>query len=67
MRDLEVTRLNAKEEAARQYDYIEKCKKFAADKEAELGRKLTFCVQTFGCQMNARDSEKLVGILEQVG
>ena len=24
-------------------------------------------VQTFGCQMNARDSEKLVGILEQVG
>jgi len=33
----------------------------------ELGRKPTCCVTTFGCQMNARDSEKLVGILELVG
>ena len=67
MRDLENTTLTSKEEAARQYDFIEKCKALVAEKEAELGRKLTFCVQTFGCQMNARDSEKLVGILEQVG
>ena len=28
---------------------------------------LTAAVVTFGCQMNARDSEKLSGILEQVG
>ncbi len=27
----------------------------------------TFHIQTFGCQMNARDSEKLTGILEQIG
>ena len=27
----------------------------------------TMFTQTFGCQMNARDSEKLIGILEQVG
>ena len=27
----------------------------------------TFHIATFGCQMNARDSEKLCGILEQVG
>ncbi len=27
----------------------------------------TFAVVTFGCQMNARDSEKLVGILETMG
>ncbi|MBE5865018.1 MAG: tRNA (N6-isopentenyl adenosine(37)-C2)-methylthiotransferase MiaB [Lachnospiraceae bacterium] len=33
----------------------------------ELGRKPTCCVTTFGCQMNARDSEKLVGILRKVG
>ena len=33
----------------------------------KLGRKPTCCVTTFGCQMNARDSEKLVGILEKVG
>ena len=67
MRDLENTTLTSKEEAARQYEFIEKTKELVAVKEQELGRKLTFCVQTFGCQMNARDSEKLVGILEQVG
>ncbi|MDO4328229.1 MAG: tRNA (N6-isopentenyl adenosine(37)-C2)-methylthiotransferase MiaB [Lachnospiraceae bacterium] len=27
----------------------------------------TFCIQTFGCQMNAKDSEKLAGILESIG
>jgi len=54
-------------EAVRQYEFIEKAKDLVAAREAEMGRKLTFCVQTFGCQMNARDSEKLVGILEQVG
>ena len=27
----------------------------------------TFHITTFGCQMNARDSEKLLGILEAVG
>ena len=33
----------------------------------KAGQKATCCVTTFGCQMNARDSEKLVGILEKVG
>ena len=32
-----------------------------------LGRKLTFYDQTFGCQMNFKDSEKLNGILEEIG
>lgn len=32
----------------------------------ELQRPLTFCVTTFGCQMNAR-VRKLVGVLEQIG
>ncbi|MDO4632503.1 MAG: tRNA (N6-isopentenyl adenosine(37)-C2)-methylthiotransferase MiaB [Eubacteriales bacterium] len=27
----------------------------------------TACVSTFGCQMNARDSEKLSGILQEIG
>ena len=38
-----------------------------AQKEKEAGRKLTCCVHTFGCQMNARDSEKLLGILTDIG
>ena len=47
--------------------FMEKAKKIVAEQEAKLGRKPTFCCTTFGCQMNARDSEKLVGILEEIG
>ena len=54
-------------EAQIQYGYIEQAKKIIEEKAAEKGRKLTCCVQTFGCQMNARDSEKLSGILSAVG
>ena len=67
MRDFEETILTGKEEADLQYKYLEKAKAYVAAKEQEKGRNLTYCVQTFGCQMNARDSEKLVGILEQAG
>lgn len=54
-------------EPERQYYFIEQGAILTKEKEAELGRKLTFCVTTFGCQMNARDSEKLVGILSKIG
>lgn len=59
--------VSGEEETKIQYEYMKKAREIVAKKEAELGRKLTYCVHTFGCQMNARDSEKLVGILEQVG
>lgn len=55
------------EEPFRQYYYIGKCKEIVDRQKAEAGRPLTFFVTTFGCQMNARDSEKLVGVLEKVG
>lgn len=51
----------------RQLYYIEKCKKHVKKMSEELGRPLTCCTQTFGCQMNARDSEKLLGILMEIG
>ena len=54
-------------ETKRQYEYLEVARKEVEKLSREAGRKLTFCVNTFGCQMNARDSEKLVGILEQAG
>ncbi|MDD6572515.1 MAG: tRNA (N6-isopentenyl adenosine(37)-C2)-methylthiotransferase MiaB [Thermoflexaceae bacterium] len=54
-------------ETEKQYEYIQKCREYVQQKEKELGRTLKACVNTFGCQMNARDSEKLVGILEQIG
>ena len=55
------------EEPARQYYFIEQARELVKKQSEELGRPLTFCCVTFGCQMNARDSEKLTGILEQVG
>ena len=55
------------EEPERQYYYIEKARHYVAEKSRKAGRSLTACVTTFGCQMNARDSEKLRGILEQIG
>ena len=54
-------------EPERQYYFIGKCRKLLEKEQERLGRPLTFHVTTFGCQMNARDSEKLAGILEQIG
>ena len=54
------------EEPERQYFFMAKAQKYVAELTKELGRKPTCCVTTFGCQMNSRDSEKLVGILELV-
>ncbi len=42
-------------------------KEAVAAEEARRGRQLTACVVTFGCQMNARDSEKLKGVLLAAG
>ena len=55
------------EEPARQYYFIAKLRQIVSEKSAAAGRQLTSCIHTFGCQMNARDSEKLRGILELAG
>ena len=54
-------------ETGRQYYYIEKARLYVQELSQRIGRPLTFCVTTFGCQMNARDSEKLRGILKEIG
>ncbi len=54
-------------ETKQQYEYIEKAKHYVSTLQEKKGAPLTFCVTTFGCQMNARDSEKLTGILEAIG
>lgn len=54
-------------EPDRQFYFMAKVRQYVKQKSAELGRSLTFFTQTFGCQMNSRDSEKLQGILEAVG
>ncbi|WMJ88074.1 tRNA (N6-isopentenyl adenosine(37)-C2)-methylthiotransferase MiaB [Anaerocolumna sp. MB42-C2] len=54
-------------EPERQYYFMAKCREWVKAKEEETGKPLTFITQTFGCQMNAKDSEKLAGILEKIG
>lgn len=49
------------EEALRQADIIHKLAVLLKDKN------LKYCLSTFGCQMNARDSEKIEGMLEEMG
>lgn len=54
-------------EPERQYYFMDRARQLLREKIRQAGRPLTFCVVTFGCQMNARDSEKLKGILERIG
>ena len=54
-------------EPERQFYFMELLRRHNEKKSAQLGRKLTYYIETFGCQMNAKDSEKLAGILETAG
>ena len=54
-------------EPQRQFYFMDLAKQYVTQISRKKGRPLTFHVTTFGCQMNARDSEKLCGILETVG
>ena len=54
-------------ETERQYAFMEKAKELIRKEAERVGHELTCAVITFGCQMNARDSEKLEGILKKVG
>lgn len=54
-------------EPHRQYYFMAKCRQIVKSESKRLGCPLYACIQVFGCQMNARDSEKLAGILEHIG
>lgn len=61
------TSTNDEKESALQREYMRQAADYTERLGKELGRKPRYCVVTFGCQMNARDSEKLSGILERIG
>ena len=68
--DLDIIDINSEppaEEPFRQYYYMGKCQEWVQSFARRKGRRPTACIQTFGCQMNARDSEKLRGILRVTG
>ena len=64
---IDVTSQPPTEEPARQYYFMAKCRARLKEFEQKNGRLPKACVTTFGCQMNARDSEKMAGILECIG
>ena len=64
---IDLTKQPPAEEPQRQYYFIAKARQYVKKKSEELGRPLLACTKTFGCQMNARDSEKLEGILRDIG
>ena len=54
-------------EETRQKLFTEQLKELFREREKTLGRKISCHITTMGCQMNARDSEKLLGVLTECG
>ena len=67
MQDTNLLKQQNEEEQARQQAFLEEAKLLTAALGDRLGRIPTCHVTTFGCQMNARDSEKLSGIFREAG
>ena len=55
------------DDTERQYYYMSKLAEMGAERERELGRRITYCLQTFGCQMNEKQSEVVAGIMDEIG
>lgn len=54
-------------EAAKQLNIINELKARFDLEYNNTGKRKTYHIETFGCQMNSRDSEKMAGILKQIG
>ena len=63
----EILAMAPEAEPARQKYFMDLVKIKIRELSEEKGRPLTCFISTFGCQMNARDSEKLLGILQEIG
>lgn len=55
------------DETKRQYYFMGKIRELLARESAVLGRSVTYCLQTFGCQMNEKQSEVVAGIMDEMG
>ncbi|MDE6874641.1 MAG: tRNA (N6-isopentenyl adenosine(37)-C2)-methylthiotransferase MiaB [Lachnospiraceae bacterium] len=64
---IDLTQSPPEHEPERQYYFMAKCREYVRAESKRLGRPLTCGAFTFGCQMNAKDSEKLSGILREIG
>ena len=55
------------EEPERQYYFMAKMRAIISEEQKRLGLPLRVFNLVVGCQMNAKDSEKLLGILKEIG
>lgn len=55
------------EETKQQLHYMEQLHDMIEEKVQKTGKRPTYKVVNFGCQMNAKDAEKLSGILNKIG
>ncbi|PYG87547.1 tRNA-2-methylthio-N6-dimethylallyladenosine synthase [Ruminiclostridium sufflavum DSM 19573] len=62
-----VTTKVSAEEINRQYKYIEDIKQYNQDIAMKAGKAARYSIETFGCQMNENDSERLAGMLCEMG
>lgn len=67
LENIDLTKEAPAQEPMRQYYFIKKAREIVEAESKKIGRKLTADEETFGCQMNAKDSEKLIAILEYIG
>ena len=54
-------------ETERQRSFIELARALTQQKMQTIGRPLTYCLTTFGCQMNEKQSEAVAGIMDEIG
>lgn len=57
----------SEEEITKQYQFMNSIKEANAECEIQTGRKKLAFLQSFGCQMNENDSERLWGMLSEMG
>ncbi|HIY01809.1 MAG TPA: tRNA (N6-isopentenyl adenosine(37)-C2)-methylthiotransferase MiaB [Candidatus Blautia faecipullorum] len=55
------------DETALQRSFIRLAGALTGQKSQSLGRPLTYCLTTFGCQMNEKQSEAVAGIMDEIG
>ncbi|MDO5135710.1 MAG: tRNA (N6-isopentenyl adenosine(37)-C2)-methylthiotransferase MiaB [Eubacteriales bacterium] len=64
---IDTTQTPPEEEKKRQYYYMAKCRGKLEGLAERAGRPLTYCLTTFGCQMNEKQSEVVAGIMDEMG
>lgn len=58
---------NMSAETERQLSFIGLARALCEQKAGTAGRPLTYCLTTFGCQMNEKQSEAVAGIMDEIG